>query len=103
LGSGQLNPRRYSGYEGMSKSLHNNIAAIPDDFHAPNHPRGARQLKCSRYPASGKMIEFFDIAEIQAGTLFQISDTDLGSRYVESFLEAWQILDIVLSEHEPSG
>jgi hypothetical protein len=85
------------------KSSHDDIAAIPNDFRAPNHPLNARQLQCARHPASGEVIEFLDIAEIQTGTLFQIGDPDLGSRYVESFLEAWQILDVFLSEHESSG
>ena len=87
----------------MSISLHNNIAAIPDYFRAPNHPLDARQLQCSRRPASGEVIEFLDIGKIQTGPLFQVSNPDLGGRYVESFLEARQVLDILLSEHEPSG
>jgi len=85
------------------KSSHDDIAAMPNDFRAPNHSLDARQLQCARHPASGEVIEFLDIPEIQTGTLFQIGDPDLGSRYVESFLEAWQILDVFLSEHESSG
>jgi hypothetical protein len=90
----------YPGYEQPS---HDDIAAIPYDFRAPNHPLDARQFQCSWHSASGEVIEFLDVAEIQTGTLFQISDTDLGGRYVESFLEARQVLDIFLSEYEPSG
>src|SRR5262245_62148932 len=87
----------------LVKSSHDDIAAIPNDFRAPNHPLNARQLPFARHPARRQVIEFLDIAEIQTGTLFQIGDPDLGSRYVESFLEAWQILDVFLSEHESSG
>ena len=87
----------------MSKSLDNNITAIPDDFRPPNHALDARKLQCSRRPASGEVIEFLDIAEIQTGPFFQVSDPDLSGRYVESFLEARQVLDIFLPEHEPSG
>ena len=95
--------RRYTGYESISKSSHNNIAAIPDDFRAPNHSLDARQYQRPRRPATGEVSELLDIPEIQTGALFQISDADLGSRYVKSFLEAWQVLDIFLSEHEASG
>ena len=86
-----------------ARSSYDDIAAIPDDFRAPSHPLDTRQFQCSWRSASGEVIEFLDVAEIQTGTLFQISDADLGSRYVESFLEAWQVLDFFLSEHEPSG
>jgi hypothetical protein len=89
------------GDERLTKSSHDDIAAIPNNFRAPS--LDARQLQRSRHPASGEVIEFLEIAEIQTGTLFQIGDPDLGSRYVESFLEAWQILDVLLSEHESSG
>jgi len=67
------------------KSSHDDIAAIPNDFRAPNHPLDARQLQCARHPTSGEVSEFLDIPEIQTRTLFQIGDPDLGSRYVESF------------------
>src|SRR5262249_30911662 len=101
----QLEPSGYSYPATIRrvKSSHDDVAAIPDDFRAPSHPVDARQLQCPWCSARREVIEFLDIAEIQTGTLLQICDPNLTSRYVESFLETWQVLDVLLSEHEPSS
>src|SRR5262249_28277090 len=86
-----------------ARSSYDDIAAIPDDFRVPNHTFDAWQLKRARRPASSEVIEFLDITEIQAGAFFQVGNSDLGRRYVESFLESRQILDIFLPKHESGG
>ena len=52
---------------------------------------------------TGTLTATLSNGETFSGPFFQVSDPDLSGRYVESFLEARQVLDIFLSEHEPGG